>query len=105
MEQNHIVHVAYQTSGINDGDEEAIRYLSLMINILERFDPTDKVLKSKYETMRDFLTKKKSGDKDTSDILYLKGRIRRKKHFAYVLHNEFSWKVHFLDLPFETGKN
>ena len=108
VEQNHIVHVAYQTSGnIAVGDEEAIRYLSLMINILERFDPTDKVLKSKYETMRDFLTKeKKSGDKDTSDILYLKGRIRREEARTACVYNGVPLeRVHFLDLPFyETGK-
>lgn len=108
VEQKHIVHVAYETSGnIAVGDEEVIRYLSLMSNILERFDPTDTVLKSKYQTLRHYVAKvKKLGDMDPEDILYLKGRIRREEARTACHYNGVPLEhVHFLDLPFyETGK-
>ncbi len=108
VDQNHIVHVAYQTSGnIAVGDDEAIRYLGLMKNVLERFDPADKVLKEKYDSMLHFLIKeKKAGDSDTSDVLYLKGWIRREEARAACRYNGVPLeRVHHLDLPFyETGK-
>lgn len=108
VDQNHLVHVAYQTSGnIAVGDDEAIRYLGLMKNVLERFDPSDKILKEKYDSMLHFLIKeKKAGDSDTSDILYLKGWIRREEARAACRYNGVPLeRVHHLDLPFyETGK-
>lgn len=107
VEQNHIVHVAYQVSGnIAVGDEEAVRYLALMSNTLERFAPESDELKSKYEEMRQFLLEeKKSGMSDTKDILYLKGRIRREEARTACRYNGVPFdRVHFLDLPFyETG--
>lgn len=107
VEQNHIVHVAYQVSGnIAVGDEEAVRYLALMSNTLERFAPESAELKSKYDEMRQFLLEeKKSGMSDTKDILYLKGRIRREEARTACRYNGVPFdRVHFLDLPFyETG--
>ncbi|VBB45178.1 putative glucosamine-6-phosphate deaminase-like protein BT_0258 [uncultured Paludibacter sp.] len=108
VDQGHIVHVAYETSGnIAVGDDEAIRYLGLMKNVLERFDPADNVLKQKYETMLRFLKEeKKTGDSDTPDVLYLKGWIRREEARAACRYNGVPIeRVHHLDLPFyETGK-
>ncbi|HPT44069.1 MAG TPA: glucosamine-6-phosphate deaminase [Paludibacteraceae bacterium] len=108
VEQKHIVHVAYETSGnIAVGDEEVVRYLSLMSNILERFDADNHALKTRYEDLRHLLTKeKKSGDVDNADILYLKGRIRREEARTACHYNGVPLeRVHFLDLPFyETGK-
>lgn len=108
VDQNHIVHVAYQTSGnIAVGDDEAIRYLGLMKNVLERFDPSDNTLKDKYNSMLHFLIKeKKAGDSDTSDVLYLKGWIRREEARSACRYNGVPLeRVHHLDLPFyETGK-
>lgn len=108
VEQQHEVHVVYQTSGnIAVGDEEAIRYLSLMINTLDRFNPEDEKLRLKYEQMRHYLMyEKQTGDEDTSDILFLKGRIRREEARTACRYNGVPLeRVHFLDLPFyETGK-
>ncbi len=108
VDQGHIVHVAYQTSGnIAVGDDEAIRYLGLMMNVLERFDPSDSVLKSKYESMHHFLlNEKKPGDMDTKDVLYLKGWIRREEARAACRYVGVPKdRIHHLDLPFyETGK-
>ncbi len=108
VDQGHEVHTAYQVSGnIAVGDEEIVRYLSFMINTLERFDPENKALKEKYINMRHWIAKEKeAGQPDTADILYLKGRLRREEartacHFNTVPID----RVHFLDLPFyETGK-
>lgn len=108
VDQGHIVHVAYQTSGnIAVGDDEAIRYLGLMMNVLERFDPSDSVLKSKYEAiLRFLLEEKKPGDMDTKDVLYLKGWIRREEARSACRYVGVPVeRVHHLDLPFyETGK-
>ena len=108
VQQKHDVHVAYQTSGnIAVGDDEAIRYLALMGNVLERFDPSDNILKGKYQDMYRFLMEeKKQGDMDSADILYLKGRIRREEARAACRYNGVpADRIHHLDLPFyETGK-
>ncbi|NLI71808.1 MAG: glucosamine-6-phosphate deaminase [Bacteroidales bacterium] len=107
VEQGHDVHVAYQTSGnIAVGDDEAIRYIALMANVLERFDPSDGKLKEKYLDMYRFLTEEKQkGDIDTEDVRYLKGRIRREEARAACRYNSVpAENVHHLDLPFyETG--
>jgi len=108
VDQNHDVHVAYQTSGnIAVGDEEVIRYVSLMQNIVDRFDAKNAGIKEKYTEILHFLKEKKQiGDSDTSDVLYIKAQIRREearsacRFMGVKLEN-----IHFLDLPFyETGK-
>lgn len=107
VEQGHEVHVAYQTSGnIAVGDDEAVRYIALMANVLERFDPSDSGLKEKYMDMYRFLTEEKQkSDIDSADVLYLKGRIRREEARAACRYNSVPMeRVHHLDLPFyETG--
>ena len=108
VNQGHEVHVAYQTSGnIAVGDEEVIRYISLFERIRKKFDPDNEVLRDKYNEVLDYLLNKKTKDDvDTSDILFIKGRIRREEALSadrYVGLPEEN--VHFLDLPFyETGR-
>jgi 6-phosphogluconolactonase/Glucosamine-6-phosphate isomerase/deaminase len=107
IDQNHDVHVAYETSGnIAVGDEEVIRYVALMQHVQERFDPENKALSKKYAEILNYLRKeKKPGDLDTADILFVKARLRREEarsadHFMGIKPEN----VHFLDLPFyETG--
>ncbi len=107
VEQNHIVHVAYQVSGnIAVGDEEVVRYLSLMSNTLDRYSPDAEELRAKYEEMKHYLLEeKKPGQKDPRDILYMKGNIRREEARTACRYNNVPMeRVHFLDLPFyETG--
>jgi len=108
VDQQHDVHVAYQTSGnIAVGDEEVIRYVSLMSNALTRFNSENDTLKATCNNILRFLTQEKQpGDVDTPDVLFIKARIRREEarsacHFIGVKPEN----VHFLDLPFyETGK-
>lgn len=108
VDQNHDVHVAYQTSGnIAVGDEEVIRYVSFMEDVRQRYTPEDTVMKQKYAEILQFLLHdKKADDIDTPDILFFKGRIRRqeaKTADRYVGVKDEN--VKFLDLPFyETGR-
>ncbi len=108
VNQGHEVHVAYQTSGnIAVGDEEVIRYISVLNSMRKKFVPENKDLLEKYEMIRHYLMHEKTKeDIDTPDILFIKGRIRREEARSadrYVGLAEEN--VHFLDLPFyETGK-
>jgi len=108
VDQNHDVHLAYETSGnIAVGDEEVIRYVSLMLDVLDRFDPQNDALIAKYNQILHFLkVEKQLGDTDTKDVLFIKAQIRREE--ARTACGFIGLKpdhVHFLDLPFyETGK-
>ncbi|MEA4917187.1 glucosamine-6-phosphate deaminase [Proteiniphilum sp.] len=108
VNQGHEVHVAYQTSGnIAVGDEEVIRYISVLNSMRKKFNPENTGLLEKYESIRRYLLHEKTKDDvDTPDILFIKGRIRREEARSadrYVGLPEEN--VHFLDLPFyETGK-
>lgn len=107
IDQNHNVHVAYQTSGnIAVADEEVIRFLAFLKGFKDMFDDNNDLLESKYSEFRKFiLHDKKEGDMDTRDILELKALIRRGEAKAACRYLGLSSKnVHFLNLPFyETG--
>jgi glucosamine-6-phosphate deaminase len=108
VDQHHDVHVAYQTSGnIAVGDEDVIRYVSLMLNVVDRFDTDNEQLRATYRRVLRFLAEeKRSGDSDSSEVLYIKAQIRREEACAACRYVGLKPEnVHFLDLPFyETGK-
>lgn len=108
VEQKHEVHVAYQTSGnIAVGDEEVIRFLHFINGFNQLFDnAANSVITEKYAEIRKFLKDKKEGDMDSSDILTLKGLIRRGEARTACTYNNIPLsRCHFLDMPFyETGK-
>ncbi len=108
VDQKHDVHLAYQTSGnIAVGDEEVIRYVSLLEDVRAKYDPKNEVLKKKYAEMLQYLLHdKKEGDTDTSDILFMKGHIRRQEASTACRYVGMDTnRVRFLDLPFyETGR-
>lgn len=108
VNQGHEVHVAYQTSGnIAVGDEEVIRYVSVLKSLRKKFDPANNEMLEKYESILNYLLHEKTKeDIDTPEILFIKGRIRREearsadRYVGLPIEN-----VHFLDLPFyETGR-
>lgn len=107
IDQNHIVHVAYQTSGnIAVADEEVVRFLAFLKGFKEMFDKDNDIFESKYQDFKKFLLEeKKEGDLDPRDILELKALIRRGEAKAACRYLGLSSKnVHFLNLPFyETG--
>jgi glucosamine-6-phosphate deaminase len=107
IDQNHNVHVAYQTSGnIAVADEQVIRFLAFLKGFKEMFDGNNELLESKYNEFRKYLVEdKKEGDLDPRSILELKALIRRGEAKAACRYMQLpSSNVHFLNLPFyETG--
>lgn len=107
VEQGHDVHVAYETSGnIAVGDEEVIRYLAFLRNVLEHEGAEGSELYKKANVLRDYLLyEKEEGALETPETRFLKGTIRREEartadRFIGVKKDH----IHFLDLPFyETG--
>ena len=108
MQQRHDVHVAYETSGnIAVGDEEVARFMHFIKGFNMIFTSgSDEVINQSYQTVRDFLKGKQSGDVDNETVLRLKGLIRRgEARLACEYNGIDSSHVHFLDLPFyESGK-
>ena len=108
VNQGHEVHVAYQTSGnIAVGDEDVIRYMSLVKNLRKKFDPNNTELRDKYNNLLHYLMHEKTKDDiDPEEILFIKGSIRREEARTATRYVGIpDENVHFLDLPFyDTGR-
>ncbi len=108
VQQNHDVHVAYETSGnIAVGDEEVTRFMHFINGFNQIFaDSKDSIISNKYKEIKNFFANKKESDFDTRDILTIKGLIRRGEARTACTYNDIPLDhVHFLDLPFyESGK-
>ncbi len=106
VDQNHDVHVGYQTSGnIAVGDEDMMRYILLMNSIAEKFNINTPGFMNKLAEITQFVKSKKEGEMDLADIRYIKGQIRQgEARTACNYINVKPENVHFLQLPFyETG--
>lgn len=106
VEHGHDVHVAYQTSGsIAVSDDDAIRYLDFVRNYEKIYDINDAKADYLYKVSTDFYLNKKKESVEPSELLAVKGAIRRGEATAscrYIGLPEEN--VHFLNLPFyETG--
>nr|HPM10496.1 PIG-L family deacetylase [Paludibacter sp.] len=108
VDQGHIVHIAYQTSGnIAVGDEEAIRYISLMKSISNKYYDHEIEIDGKIdEVLAVLLNQQEMTPSVYKDILFVKGQIRREEaRSACRFIGVKPENIHFLDLPFyETGK-
>ena len=108
VQQNHDVHVAYETSGnIAVGDEEVTRFMHFINGFNQIFaDSKDSIISNKYKEIKNFFANKKESVFDTRDILTIKGLIRRGEARTACTYNDIPLDhVHFLDLPFyESGK-
>ena len=108
VQQEHDLHIAYETSGnIAVGDEEVTRFMHFINGFNQLFaDSKDSVISNKYKEIKQFFTQKKEGDFDTKDILTIKGLIRRGEARTACTYNQIPLDhVHFLDLPlYESGK-
>ena len=107
-DQNHEVHVAYQTSGnIAVGDEEVVRYCEFLSNVSKKYNENEQSLKTKAEEIINYLRfdKKESDEPEHPDVLFMKGAIRREEaRHASRFSGLKDENIHFLDLPFyETG--
>jgi len=106
QEQEHDVHVAYQTSGnIAVTDEFVTRFLDFAVGFEDLFGIDNKKSQEILINARKFLADKQSTHLDTAEIRAIKGLIRRceaKATCRYVGLKDSNY--HFLDLPFyETG--
>ncbi|MDR2148412.1 MAG: glucosamine-6-phosphate deaminase [Tannerella sp.] len=107
-DQQHDVHVAYQTSGnIAVGDEEVIRYCEFLRDISGKYSPKENKIKAKAEEIINYLrfNKKEDGMPEHPDVLFMKGTIRREEARNAARYSGVKDEnIHFLDLPFyETG--
>ena len=107
-DQNHEVHVAYQTSGnIAVGDEEVIRYCEFLCNMSNQYAGNELTVKTKAEEIINYLRhdKRDSNNPEHPDVLFIKGAIRREEaRHASRFSGLKDENIHFLDLPFyETG--
>lgn len=108
VDQNHEVHVAYQTSGnIAVSDEDVIRTVSMINQITKSLGLSQSELEKRFDNTLNFLMKDKKKDgHDTSEILNIKANIRKEEaRAACRFVGVQPENVHFLEMPFyETGK-
>jgi glucosamine-6-phosphate deaminase len=110
VDQQHDVHVAYQTSGnIAVHDHDALRFAEFNVEFLAQQADTEanKALMKHYKKVLKDLSEKPAGASDTDEIRTIKGLIRRgeARAGARLSGIEDDRKIHFLDMPFyETGR-
>ncbi len=107
-EQEHDVHVAYQTSGnIAVWDETALRHADFVREYARAFGLDETIAARIEHQIEGFLGKKKPGEVDSSELQLTKGLIRRAEaragaKFSGIMRED---RIHFLDMPFyETGR-
>lgn len=107
VDQNHDVHVAYQTSGnIAVSDDDVVHIVSLIQHLTESLDKGAALNSALEKTLRFITSEKKSGDQDTAEVLFMKGQMRKEEaRMACRFVGIRPDNIHFLELPFyETGK-
>jgi len=107
VDQGHEVHVAYQTSGnIAVYDDDVVRFVDFATGFNHIVNPTqDGTLLRAYQNILTTIKNKKPGDIDSSNILNVKGLIRKGEARATCRYVGIpDSHAHFLDMPFyETG--
>jgi glucosamine-6-phosphate deaminase len=106
VQQQHDVHVAYQTSGnIAIFDDDVVRFLDFGNQFSRIFELEGIDTQNLYKKLAKALGNKKPGDPDIPEVRQLKSAIRRSEAMAAVRYIGVPEDhVHFLNLPFyETG--
>jgi glucosamine-6-phosphate deaminase len=107
-EQDHEVHVAYQTSGnIAVWDAAAVRHMDFVTEFAREFFGKDRETAESIERhIESFVRHKKAGEVDSPELQRIKGLIRRTEARAAAVYSGVKEEnIHFLDLPFyETGR-
>ena len=106
VQQKHLVHVAYQTSGsIAVSDDDALRYLDFVQNYEEIYQIGELGADRIYKETAEYYKHKNKESIDPEELLAIKAAIRRGEARAscrYIGLREEN--VHFLNLPFyESG--
>jgi glucosamine-6-phosphate deaminase len=108
VDQQHDVHVAYQTSGNTAvWDDDALRFVEFSIDFSKKMGLGQDALQNIYDNMRNFMEKKRPNQVDTPEIQSVKGIIRKGEATAGARYCGLEDDhIHFMALPFyETGKN
>lgn len=107
VEQEHDVHIAYQTSGnIAVFDDDVIRFVDFVSEYNEMFDMKQEKPGNMLGEIQQFLNQKEPAEVDSDEIKHIKGLIRRGEAKAAARYcGVQEEKLHFLDMPFyETGR-
>jgi glucosamine-6-phosphate deaminase len=108
VDQQHDVHVAYQTSGNTAvWDDDALRFVEFNIDFSEKMGLGQPEMKDMYTKMRQFIDTKSPNQVDTPEIQTVKGLIRKGEAIAGARYCGLpDDHIHFMALPFyESGKN
>jgi len=108
VDQQHDVHVAYQTSGNTAvWDDDVLRFMEFNIDFLENAGMGQKALRDMYQQMRGFIDHKQPNQIDTPEIQAVKGLIRKGEAIAGARYCGLDDDhIHFMALPFyESGKS
>jgi glucosamine-6-phosphate deaminase len=102
VDQGHIVHVAYMTSGnIAVFDHDAMRFADFVASFNQIFDIEDAQTSALMERVRQFLTAKKPGQRDSEEVLKIKALIRETEARAAALTVGIPPdRLEFMDLRF-----
>lgn len=107
VEQGHIVHSAYLTSGnIAVFDDDVLRFLDFTREYKHIFNLENVNAEDIFKKIENFILNKKPGQVDSEEMQSLKSAIRRGEAKAAVRFVGVpEERVHFLDLPFyKTGE-
>lgn len=107
VDQNHEVHVAYQTSGNTAvWDDDVLRYVEFAIDFNKSEGLETIKLTDIYTNMRGFIVDKQPNQIDTPQIRNVKGFIRKSEAISGARYAGLpDTQIHFMELPFyETGK-
>lgn len=104
-DQQHEVHVAYQTSGnIAVFDDDVLRFADFVNDFHADFGLSRDMTQAFFENIEQKLSSKKAGEIDPPEVQKLKGLIRRSEAKAGCRYVSPDVQPHFLDMPFyETG--
>lgn len=108
VDQQHDVHVAYQTSGNTAvWDDDALRFVEFSIDFTEKMGLGSEDLKTLYQDMRGFMDAKLPNQVDTPQIQTVKGLVRKGEAIAGARYCGLEDDhIHFMALPFyESGKS
>ena len=107
-DQDHEVHVAYQTSGnIAVFDEAALRHADFVREYARAFGLGEKQAERIEDQIESFVARKQPGEVDSPELQKIKGLIRRTeaRAGARAAGIKDDSQIHFLDMPFyETGR-
>ena len=108
VDQQHDVHVAYQTSGNTAvWDDDVLRFVEFNIDFSDKIGADKQQMKDMYQNMRAFMESKQPNQVDTPEIQTVKGLIRKGEAIAGARYCGLDDDhIHFMALPFyESGKN